>query len=133
MNTSCSFPLRRFGLLLLLLADLPSPAAAADLAPNPAALRAAVEKSLPLLTAGARGSMEKRERCFTCHNQALPIMALVTAQSRGFKIDTEELQKQVKFTANFLAQSKTNFLAGKGTGGQADTAGYALWAMEIGG
>jgi hypothetical protein len=109
------------------------PGRAADLAPTPAQLRAAVEKSLPLLTAGARGSMEKRERCFTCHNQGLPIMALATAQTRGFKIDAEELAKQVKFTADFLDKNRTNYLAGKGQGGQADTAGYALWALENGG
>ena len=101
--------------------------------PGTDAIRAAVEKSLPLLTAGAHGSMEKRERCFTCHNQGLPIMALATAQSRGFKIDTEELQKQLKFTADFLAKNQTNYTAGKGQGGQADTAGYALWALENGG
>ncbi|MFM8470716.1 MAG: prenyltransferase/squalene oxidase repeat-containing protein [Limisphaerales bacterium] len=108
-------------------------AQAAELTPTPAALRAAVEKSLPLLTAGARGSMEKRERCFTCHNQGLPIMALTTAQSRGFKIDGEELAKQLKFTADFLNKNQTNYLAGKGQGGQADTAGYALLALENGG
>lgn len=106
---------------------------AADASPTPAELRAAVEKSLPLLTAGARGSMEKRERCFTCHNQGLPILALGTAQSRGFKIDAAELAKQVRFTADFLDNNRTNYLAGKGQGGQADTAGYALWALENGG
>ena len=106
---------------------------AAVLGPDLETIKTAVEKSLPLLTAGARGSMEKRERCFTCHNQGLPIMALATAQSRGFKIDAEELQKQVKFTANFLAMNKTNYLAGKGQGGQTDTAGYALWALANGG
>lgn len=101
--------------------------------PGTDAIRAAVEKSLPLLTAGAHGSMEKRERCFTCHNQGLPIMALTMAQSRGFKIDTEELQKQVKFTADFLEKNRTNYVVGKGQGGQTDTAGYALWALENGG
>ena len=106
---------------------------AAETALTPAVLRAAIEKSLPLLTVGARGSMEKRERCFTCHNQGLPILALATAQSRGFKIDAAELAKQVKFTADFLDKNRTNYLAGKGQGGQADTAGYALWALENGG
>ncbi len=106
------------------------PLFAADAGPSAAALRASVEKSLPLLTAAARGSMEKRERCFTCHNQGLPIMALSAAQSRGIKIDAEELRKQVKFTADFLERNRTNYLAGKGQGGQTDTAGYALWALE---
>ncbi|MCX6979793.1 MAG: hypothetical protein NTV08_03465 [Verrucomicrobia bacterium] len=104
-----------------------------EVAPEPAVLRSAIEKSLPLLTAGARGSMEKRERCFTCHNQGMPIMALVTAQSRGIAIDADELRKQVQFTADFLAKNQENYLAGKGQGGQSDTAGYALWALDNGG
>lgn len=102
-------------------------------APEPAVLRSAIGKSLPLLTAGARGSMEKRERCFTCHHQGMPIMALVTAQSRGIGIDADELRKQVQFTADFLAKNRENYLAGKGQGGQSDTAGYALWALDNGG
>lgn len=104
-----------------------------EVAPEPAVLRSAIGKSLPLLTAGARGSMEKRERCFTCHNQGMPIMALVTAQSRGIAIDADELRKQVQFTADFLAKNRENYLAGKGQGGQSDTAGYALWALDNGG
>ncbi len=126
-------PLRRACCFGLLLGALAVNAAAAQPAASDAAIRAAVGKSLPLLTAGARGSMERRERCFTCHNQGLPIMALAAAQSRGFKVDAEELAKQVKFTADFLEKNRTSYLAGKGQGGQADTAGYALWALENGG
>ena len=116
-------------------APAPAPASSAtDIpSPSPAALRAAVTNSLPLLTAGARGSMEKRERCFTCHTQGLPIMALTLAQARGFSIDTNELRQQLQFTADFLAKNRTNYLAGKGQGGQTDTAGYALWALANGG
>lgn len=114
-------------------APAPAPGATDNPEPSPAILRAAVTKSLPLLTAGARGSMEKRERCFTCHNQALPIMALTLAQARGFSIDTNELRLQLQFTADFLAKNRTNYLAGKGQGGQTDTAGYALWALANGG
>ena len=106
---------------------------AADIAPSSEAIKAAVVKSLPLLETGARGSMEKRKQCFTCHNQALPIMALTTARSRGFTIDAENLRRQIQFTADFLAKNRTNYLAGKGQGGQALTAGYALWTLEMGG
>jgi len=122
---------RCLGLLICALAL--NAVGADDNAPDADAIKAAVTKSLPLLTAGARGSMAERERCFTCHNQGLPIMALATAQTRGFKIDAEELQKQVKFTADFLEKNRTNYLAGKGQGGQTDTAGYALWALANGG
>jgi hypothetical protein len=134
MNTPGQIPLRTVcGVGLLLGVLVTNTGVAANTAPSAEAIRAAVEKSLPLLTTGARGSMEKRDRCFTCHNQGLPIMALTTAQSRGFKIDAEELQKQVKFTADFLDKNRTNYLTGRGQGGQALTAGYALWALENGG
>jgi hypothetical protein len=97
------------------------------------AIRAAVEKSLPLLVAGAKGSMEKRKQCFTCHNQGLPLMALETARSRGFAVDADHLTAQTKFIADFLAKNKERYLAGEGQGGQIDTAGYALWALNNGG
>jgi len=100
---------------------------------DPPVIRRAVTKSLPLLEAGARGSMEKRKQCFTCHNQGLPVMALANARERGFKVDEEHFRQQVRFTADFLARNRTNYLAGKGQGGQALTAGNALWTLELGG
>src|SRR6059036_317786 len=75
---------------------------AEDLVPGNEVIKAAVAKSLPLLETGARGSMEKRKQCFTCHNQALPVMALTTARSRGITVDEENLHRQVRFTADFL-------------------------------
>src|SRR6266576_1246817 len=91
---------------------------AEDVAPGNEAIKAAVAKSLPLLETGARGSMEKRKQCFTCHNQALPVMALTTARSRGITIDAENLRRQIQFTADFLTGNRTNYFAGRGQGGQ---------------
>jgi hypothetical protein len=102
-------------------------------APTIDQIRSAVSKALPLLERGARGSMEERPQCFTCHNQGLPILALTTARSRGFTIDEENLREQVQFTARFLERNRENYLRGQGQGGQAATAGYALWALEAGG
>jgi hypothetical protein len=96
-------------------------------------IKAAVTKSLPLLTNAARVSKEERDGCFTCHNQGLPIMALSIAATRAFAVDQETLRDQVKFTAAFLTKHRAEYLEGKGQGGQADTAGYALWALEQGG
>ena len=134
MNMTGQFPILWVGLLGLLMRVPALSAAGSDVGtPSDEAIKSAVMKSLPLLTTGARGSMAERERCFTCHNQGLPIMALATAREHGFKIDGDELQKQIKFTANFLEKNRAHYLAGKGQGGQADTAGYALWALENGG
>src|SRR6266550_3899097 len=108
-------------------------AIAEDVVPSNEAIKAAVAKSLPLLETGARGSMEKRKQCFTCHNQGLPIMALTTARARGLEIDAAHLQSQTQFIAEFLGKNKQKYLEGKGTGGQVDTAGYALWTLDNGG
>lgn len=102
-------------------------------APNAEVIKAAVAKSLPLLEKGAKISMEKRKNCFTCHNQGLPVMALTIARTRGFAIDTENLRRQLQFTADFLEKNRDNYLEGEGQGGQVDTAGYALWTLANGG
>ncbi|MGE0761353.1 MAG: prenyltransferase/squalene oxidase repeat-containing protein [Pirellulaceae bacterium] len=104
-----------------------------DARPDESALRSAVQKSLPLLVAGAKGSMEQRKQCFTCHNQGLPLLALTLARTRGFEVDDEHLTSQLAFTAAFLAKNKEKYLVGKGQGGQVDTAGYALWTLDNGG
>jgi hypothetical protein len=127
-------PAIRFLFSVAVLSGLfPLEAAAAEPAPTITSIERAVTKSLALLERGARVSMKERARCFTCHNQGMPIMAMVTARARGLKINDEELQRQVQFTAEFLAKNQTNYLAGKGQGGEVDTAGYALWALANGG
>jgi hypothetical protein len=94
-------------------------------------LRGAVGKSLPLLMKAAVGHRENRT-CFACHNQGLPILALTAAKARGFEIDEAELAKQLAFIAEFLGKNRESYLQGKGQGGQADTAGYALVTLAAG-
>jgi hypothetical protein len=106
--------------------------AAADAEPSADAIRQAVAKALPLLQKGAIGHREQRT-CFACHSQGIPILAMTTAKSRGFEVNDDELAKQQKFIAEFLDKNRANYLKGKGQGGQADTAGYALWTLELAG
>lgn len=94
-------------------------------------IRSAVLRSLPLLEQGARGATEQRAECFTCHNQALPVIAFTTARNRGFAVDDEFVQSLADFTAGFLARNQENYRLGRGQGGQAFTAGYALWALDV--
>ncbi|MDA1050831.1 MAG: hypothetical protein O3C40_10175 [Planctomycetota bacterium] len=95
-------------------------------------IRSAVERAIPLIEAGAAGSAEQRT-CFTCHSQALPILALVEAKRREFVVDEPNLKRQLDHTLAHLERGKTNYLEGKGQGGRFLTAGYALWALEAGG
>ena len=96
-------------------------------------LKAAVTRSLPLLLKAAVGHRTERKQCFACHQQGLPILALTAAKAKGFAIDEAELATQLAFTADFLKKNREQYLQGKGQGGQADTAGYALVALAAGG
>lgn len=102
------------------------------LAPQDEAVRKAVEKAIPLLEKGSAGATKERS-CFTCHNQGLPLFALKAARDRGFKVDEENLKAIIGHTEAFLRRNRDNYRQGKGQGGQADTAGYALWTLEEGG
>ena len=99
---------------------------------KPKQVRDAVRKSLALLEKASAGSAKKR-KCFTCHNQALPVLAIVEAKRRGFNVDEMNLQRQLKHTAAHLKRGKANYLKGRGQGGRASTAGHAMWALEAGG
>jgi Squalene-hopene cyclase C-terminal domain len=98
----------------------------------PESVRGAVSKILTLMQKSAAEYTVHR-KCFSCHHQAIPVLAFTTAQARGFDIDVKELQRQLKFTADFLGKNRDDYLKGKGQGGQADTAGYALVTLDAGG
>src|SRR5206468_5037275 len=101
-------------------------AAAAD----PATIRAAVEKALPPLVKGADGHVAERT-CFACHSQAQPILGYTAARARGLAVPAWDLPKQLDFIAAFLDRNRDEYRKGKGQGGQADTAGYALLSLEL--
>lgn len=94
--------------------------------------RAAVARALPLLAKGAEGHVEKRS-CFACHNQAFPVMALAAARDRGFDVAGGSFTTQAEHIARFLTDNRDKFLKGQGTGGQVDTAGYAMFTLELAG
>lgn len=94
-------------------------------------LTAAVERALVLLETASAGSAEERT-CFTCHSQAHPVLAIVEARRRGFRIDEANLARQVSHTAEHLNRGRQDYLQGRGQGGKSDTAGYALWTLESG-
>lgn len=92
---------------------------------------AAIEKSVDLLERAAAGSASER-RCFTCHSQALPVMALAEVQNRGFEVDGKIFQSQLEHTAAHLRRGLKAYREGRGQGGRITTAGYALWTLEAG-
>lgn len=103
---------------------------AIPLQPTPA--QSAVISAIPKLVAGARGHSEQKT-CFACHNQAYPLLALTAARDRGYAVPNDFLKKQGEHIAAFLAANKDRFREGKGTGGAAATASYALFTLELAG
>lgn len=100
--------------------------------PTPGNVRASIDRALPLLLKAAEGHIGK-QTCFACHNQALPMLAFHAARQRGFTVKDEDLKEQTDFVYDFLKRNKEKFKKGEGTGGQVDTAGYALLTIELGG
>lgn len=95
-------------------------------------VRNAIQRAIPTLEAGAVGSARERT-CFTCHSQALPVLALVAARRCGCEIDADVLHQQLEHTWKHLNRGKAGYLEGNGQGGQVMTAGYAMWTLEVGG
>jgi hypothetical protein len=117
---------------LLLLGVLTVTRILAEEAKLPADAKTAVPKALPLLLKGAQGHAAERS-CFACHNQGVPMLAFTVARRRGFCVSELDLKKQLEFIAAFLDRNREDYQKGKGQGGQVDTAGYALLALELGG
>lgn len=95
-------------------------------------IRTAADKSIVLLQKAAMKYTDHRQ-CFSCHHQALPTFAFLTAKAHGFKVDDKVIEHQLKHTADFLAKNRENYKKGKGQGGQVDTAGYAMFLLAAGG
>ena len=100
--------------------------------PKPAAIRAAVEKALPLLLKSTGEYPESRD-CFSCHHQAVPVLALSSAKGRGFAIPPEAIGDPVELTEEDLRGSLESYRKGSGQGGGVTRAGYALLTLEVGG
>jgi hypothetical protein len=131
-NTRGPAMMRRYTLALPLFIALAHLAAGARSAATAGQVRDAVARALPLIRKGSAGHMAQRT-CFACHHQAVPLLALTTARVRAFPDDGGETQEHVRFIADFLARNRANYLKGQGQGGEVTTAGYALWALELGG
>src|SRR5258708_2252360 len=68
-----------------------------------------------------------------CHSQTFPVMALHAARSRGLPVADAAFAAQVEHVATFLTENADKYRSGAGTGGQVDSAGYLLLALELAG
>ena len=100
--------------------------------PQPEVVRAAVAKALPLILKGT-GEYPESRNCFSCHHQAVPVLALVSAKEHGFAIPADAINDPVELTEADLRGSIASYKKGDGQGGGVDRAGYALFTLDVGG
>lgn len=117
--------------LIVMLCGQGGVAVSSEQTPQRERIASAIRKSVVLLERAAAGSAKER-RCFTCHSQALPVLALAEVRKRGFQIDQGTFQSQLDHTAAHLKRGLKAYREGRGQGGRVTTAGYALWTLEAG-
>lgn len=124
--------LKLFGPAVLATVLLSGSASAAPDAPDAVAVRAAAGRAVPLIESTAATYPSKRG-CFSCHHQTMAVLALTLARDRAFKVDGKVVEAQLDLTLADLQGAEESYRQGKGQGGGATRAGYALWALELGG
>jgi hypothetical protein len=114
--------------------------AGGDPSPDPAAVRAAIAKSLPLLQDGAKTFRERSEgRCISCHHQGLILQTVALARERGFAIAEKLARAEVERVHGFYARRRDLYeraLTDPAAAKRADAygnftvhAGYWLWGL----
>ena len=102
---------------------LPSSIPAKDSSP-----RTAVNRAVSLIEKSSATYIDKRD-CFSCHHQALAMMAFSQAKLSGLKLQPESISSQVRFTLEYFGDRRKRLLKGEGVPGGAYNAGYALTGL----
>ena len=99
--------------------------------PRPESIPAAVGRGLPLLIKASAQDYPKHRECFSCHNQAVPAVALSLARKHGFAVDTQVLRTIAQHTEADLHSAIDDYRKGHGQpGGVIPRPVGALWALE---
>src|SRR5262249_9811788 len=94
--------------------------------PKPAAsVRAAVERSIPLLQR-ADATFTQKSACVSCHNNSLTAMTVAAARKNGISVDDSVARTQLMAVATFVENWRERGLQGVPIPGDADTASFLL-------
>ncbi|HKQ73923.1 MAG TPA: prenyltransferase/squalene oxidase repeat-containing protein [Blastocatellia bacterium] len=95
---------------------------------DPAAVRKAIEKSLPLLESIRLPFIEKTG-CVSCHNNSLPAMAAAMARERGFKSNERTSLEESEQILGIWSAGRERLLQGDGFGGAQAAASNILLGL----
>jgi N-acyl-D-amino-acid deacylase len=93
-------------------------------------IASALARGLPIVQKAAVNYPNNRD-CFSCHHQTLPMLAVVTAGTRGIEPPKDLLVGQAEFTRDSFQTRADQLKRGEGIGGRAMTVAYGLWALSL--
>lgn len=92
----------------------------------------AVVRAVSLIEKSSATYVDKRD-CFSCHHQALTMMAMSRAKLSGIELQPESISSQVQFSLEYFGDRRKRLLKGEGMPGGAYNAGYALTGLAAAG
>jgi ankyrin repeat protein/mono/diheme cytochrome c family protein len=95
---------------------------------TPAAIRAAVERSLPLLQ-DIDVAFVRQTGCVSCHHNSIVATAVAAARANGYTVDEGSAAGQLGVVGAYLESWRERTLQNMFIAGQADTIGYLLFGL----
>jgi N-acyl-D-amino-acid deacylase len=95
-----------------------------------AGILSAVERGLAVVEKAGRNYPTHR-KCFACHHQTLPLLAIGEARAAGLKTEEALPVALADFTARSFRDKIDDLRAGENIGGRGLTVGYGLWTLRL--
>jgi mono/diheme cytochrome c family protein len=97
---------------------------------SPEAVRAAIERSLPLLQE-VDAAFVRQTGCASCHHNSLVAMAVSTARANGYTVDEAIAKKQLSTIGTYLESWRERALQNVPIAGGSDTISYLLFGLAV--
>jgi ankyrin repeat protein len=95
---------------------------------TPAAIRAAIERSLPLLQ-DVGVAFVKQSGCASCHHNSIVSMAVAAARTNGYAVNEATARQQSSLIGAYLESWRDRTIQNMFIAGQADTISYLLLGL----
>jgi ankyrin repeat protein len=108
--------------------DAPAPAMPSARPAPAASVRAALDRTLPLVQRNDETFLRKAG-CVSCHNNTLTAETVATARKKGLPVDDQIARHQLTTIGNYIETWRERALQGNGIPGDADTVSYILLGL----
>ncbi len=95
---------------------------------SPAAVRAAIERSVPLLQKNG-ASFIQETGCVSCHQNSVMAMAIAAARKNGYRVDESMEASHTKAVGAYIESWRDRALQGIGIAGGQDSVSYIMFGL----